>query len=115
MLQIEFIQILSWHVKVVQSQDLLVSDFDLFSKRPGNIDFMLKSSLHLMESDVHLLTSLIGTPSLSSPLSPFIQSSLLLANTHIYSYIVLIPLLKASHYFHCLLVTLDHVISRLAI
>ena len=115
-LEVELLHVLSRHVKIVETKDLIISNFDLGGQLLGELLLILELLLQLSQHLVVLLASLIGLSDLLSPLALVDEHGLLHLETSGHSSVSsgqVLSLLQGVGHLYGLLVTLEVVVLEL--
>ena len=64
----------------MQAKDLSITNLTLLCEVLGNLDFLFQPHLQLVDGLSELIAALVSSAGLGSPLCPFIETVLLLAN-----------------------------------
>lgn len=99
----------------MQAKDLSITNLTLLSEVFGNLDLLLETHLELVDSLSELFAALVGSTGLGGPLSPLIETVLLLTNVATAESLRLLLLEQATRDLNSLLVALEDVVAGLAI
>ena len=115
MLHVELLEVLRWHVHVVQAQNLFVADANLLDKGLAVRLLLLEALLQNSEHLTHLVQALISLAHLTGPLRALIQTILLVGHVVHRCEAVVRLLQQIAVDVDGLLLALQHVLACLAV